>query len=379
MGSRHGCPHVGRCGIPRRWAARCGQHQESESIVGAQSGPAAKVDFSSLDWCSSSWIGLHSGCCTGSCGQNQDAGTPRTIWGGSSPGRHCGMVFLGYPLSVIRGLVHSLPCSRAAQICRKTVRTWISLRKNRMVDDKKDQRQKPRKWSSGARRVRSGGRRDSGWRNRGRGSVRKSSSSSSSSYSQSRRKRRGRQQNVNEAQKLLEKHDPQHQQWKEEAKKKERAVELQEQTMCALSPSLITPPQFPPSPPGVPSLAPGAEERRGPNDLLGASQLRWMEAELLHKVTFGRNGDTKDEFIQIHGEHSGIAILWRRWVSSSRVMVEEQPFPERKKRVQARCLTLHANNELLCLHLQVFVLVGAWAWYVDSSCFSWGRILGINM
>ena len=131
----------------------------------------------------------------------------------------------------------------------------ISLRKNRMVDDKKDQRQKPRKWSSGARRVRSGGRRDSGWRNRGRGSVRKSSSSSSSSYSQSRRKRRGRQQNVNEAQKLLEKHDPQHQQWKEEAKKKERAVELQEQTMCALSPSLITPPQFPPSPPGVPSLA----------------------------------------------------------------------------------------------------------------------------
>ena len=34
---------------------------------------------------------------------------------------------------------------------------------------------------------------------------------------------------MKEAQKLLEKHDPQHLQWKEEAKKKERAVELQEQ------------------------------------------------------------------------------------------------------------------------------------------------------
>ena len=63
------------------------------------------------------------------------------------------LVFLGYPLSVIRGLVHSLPCSRVAQIGRKTVRTWISLRKNRMVDDKKDLRPKPRNGSSGARRT----------------------------------------------------------------------------------------------------------------------------------------------------------------------------------------------------------------------------------
>ena len=37
------------------------------------------------------------------------------------------LVCMGYPLSVIRGLVHSLPCSRVTQICRKTVRTWISL------------------------------------------------------------------------------------------------------------------------------------------------------------------------------------------------------------------------------------------------------------
>ena len=50
IGSRYGCPHVGGCGIARRRAARGGQHQESESIVGARSGSAAKVDYSSLDW-----------------------------------------------------------------------------------------------------------------------------------------------------------------------------------------------------------------------------------------------------------------------------------------------------------------------------------------
>ena len=31
------------------------------------------------------------------------------------------LVYIGYPLSVIRGFVHSLPCSRVAQIGRKTV------------------------------------------------------------------------------------------------------------------------------------------------------------------------------------------------------------------------------------------------------------------
>ena len=176
---------------------------------------------------------------------------------------------MGYPLSVIRGLVHSLPCSRVTQIGRKTVRTWLSFCKERMVlDDKKDQRQKPRHGGSGNRRGRSRGARDFGWYGR-RGSARKSSSSSSSSSSQARRKRLGKHQKVKEAQKLLEKYDPQYQQWKEEAKK-ERAVELQEQagvlakvmkeqfdqTICALSPSLTTPPQFPPNPPGVPSVPP---------------------------------------------------------------------------------------------------------------------------
>ena len=160
------------------------------------------------------------------------------------------LVYMGYPLSVIRGLVHSLPCSCVAQIGRKTVRTWTSLRKNRKVDDKKDLRPKPRNGGSGARRGRSGGRRDSGWRNRGRGSTRKSSSSSSSSSSPSRRKRRGKQQ--------------------------ERAVELQEQaevlakvmkehfdhTIIALSLALIKSPPFLPSPPGVPSLPLAVEERR---------------------------------------------------------------------------------------------------------------------
>ena len=117
----------------------------------------------------------------------------------------------------------------------------------------------------------------------------------------------------------MEKYDPQYQQWKEEAKKKEKAVELQEQaevlakamkeqfdqTICALSPSLITPPQFPPNPPGVPILAPTLEEKRASNDLLGAPQFRWIKAEFLHKVSFGRDGVTKDEFIEILAEQYG--------------------------------------------------------------------------
>ena len=193
-----------------------------------------------------------------------------------------------------------------------------------VLDDKKDQRQKPRHGGSGNRRSRSRGARDSGWHGR-RGSARKSSSSSSSSSSQARKKRRGKQK-VKKAQKLLEKHDPQYQQWKEEAKKKERAVELQEQaevlakvmkeqfdhTINALSPPLISSPPFPPSPPGVSSVPPVAEERREQNDLLGTPQLRLIEVELLHKVSFGRNGVSKDEFIQILGEQFGD----RRFVAS---------------------------------------------------------------
>ena len=73
------------------------------------------------------------------------------------------LVYMGYPLSVIRGLVHSLPCSRVTQIGRKTVRTWLFFCKERMVlDDKKDQRQKPRRGGSENRRGRSRGARDSG-------------------------------------------------------------------------------------------------------------------------------------------------------------------------------------------------------------------------
>ena len=120
-------------------------------------------------------------------------------------------------------------------------------------------------------------------------------------------------------------HDPQYHLWKEEAKKKERAVELQEQaevlakvmkdqldqTMSALSPSLTTPPQFPPSPPGVTNLHLVADETRRQNDLLGAPQLRWTEAVSLHKVFFGRNGASKEEFVQTLGEQ-----FRRHWASS---------------------------------------------------------------
>ena len=112
---------------------------------------------------------------------------------------------------------------------------------------------------------------------------------------------------------MLEKHDPQYQQWKEEAKKKERAVELQEQaevlakvmkeqfdqTMSVLSPSLTTPPQFPPSPPGVPNFL---SLQTKEEDKMICWKRSYFEAELLHKVSFGRNGVTKEDFIQTLGE-----------------------------------------------------------------------------
>ena len=62
------------------------------------------------------------------------------------------------------------------------------------------------------------------------------------------------------------------------------------------------PTPFLPSPLGVPSLALAAEERRKQNDLLGALQLRWNEAELLHKVPFGRNGVTKEQSQTLGGQ-----------------------------------------------------------------------------
>ena len=60
-----------------------------------------------------------------------------------------------------------------------------------------------------------------------------------------------------------------------------------DQTMKALSPSLITPPQFPRSLLCVPSVPLVADERRGQHDLLAIPKLRWIEAELLHEVSFG--------------------------------------------------------------------------------------------
>ena len=76
---RHDSPHVGRCGIPRRWAARCGQHEEPQPATGAQSWSTTKVDFPSLDWCSYRWIGFHSWGGAGSFGQNQNVGLPEQL------------------------------------------------------------------------------------------------------------------------------------------------------------------------------------------------------------------------------------------------------------------------------------------------------------
>ena len=115
------------------------------------------------------------------------------------------LVYLSYPLSVIQGLVHCLPCSRVAQIGRKTVRMWISLCKNRIVPDyEKDHRQKPRHRGREAYRHPSRGSRESG--NRCGSSVGKSTSVS---FRPSRRRRGGRMRRVRPARSFLEKFDPQ--------------------------------------------------------------------------------------------------------------------------------------------------------------------------
>ena len=134
--------------------------------------------------------------------------------------------------------------------------------------------------------------------------------------------------------------------------------------MNALSPSLIAPPPFPPSPPGVPSLPLAVEERRGQHDLLGHRNSDGLTRSCCARCPLFGTGSPEMSSSKFLGSSSGTAVLWRRWASSSRVMVEE-PFPERRRRGQVWCLTLNTNNELLCLHLQVFVLVWAWSWYVD--------------
>ena len=81
----------------------------------------------------------------------------------------------------------------------------------------------------------------------------------------------------------------------------------------------------------------------------------------------------KEEFIQTFGEQFGDRRFLAAVASSLLVMVVEQPLPERKKGGQAKCFPL-PNNEVSALLLNVFVLLGAWSWYVDSPCFSWGCV-----
>ena len=225
-------------------------------------------------------------------------GLPEQLWAACLLEDVVELVFLEYPLSVIRGLVHSLNCCRVAQICRKNCANVVGFLARiewclmmRRISKKKGGHVHG---GSRARRGRSGGRRDSGWRNRGRSSVRKEQffllfvpqSISEETWRETAESQGGAE--------IV----GQYQQWKE-AKKKERAVELQEQaevsakvmkeqfdqTLFAFSPSLTTPPQFPHSPPAVPSLHLVAEGRRRKSDLCGAPQLQWIEAELLHKVS----------------------------------------------------------------------------------------------
>ena len=129
------------------------------------------------------------------------------------------LVSTGYPLSVIQGLVHSLPCSSVTQICRKTVRTWFSLCGSRMVLLDPEQKSQPRR--ERAHRHRSGGRRGVLEAQSGRALL-----GPPALLGEDVEEECGR---VRAARKFSEKFDPQYQQLKEEAKRRERTVELQEQ------------------------------------------------------------------------------------------------------------------------------------------------------
>ena len=130
------------------------------------------------------------------------------------------LVYMGYPLSVIGSLVRSLPCSRVTRCERGSL-----FVKNRMVlYFDMDPKQMPQSSRGTAHRRRSGGRKESGCC-RG-SSVGKSTPGATNP---SRRRRGGRMRRVRAARKFLEKFDLQYQQLKEEAKRRERTVELQEQ------------------------------------------------------------------------------------------------------------------------------------------------------
>ena len=135
IGCRYDNPHVGRCGIACRWAARCDQHKELQPSMGAQSWSTTKsrLSFPGRGLLNVVWVPFVVLCwfiwpelrCWGF--------RNNLVWPRLEDVVE--LVYMGCPLSVIRGLVHSLPCSRVALIGRKTVRMWLFLCKNRMVLD----------------------------------------------------------------------------------------------------------------------------------------------------------------------------------------------------------------------------------------------------
>ena len=222
--------------------------------MGARSWSTAEINFPSMDWCSQKWIGLHSGCATGSFGKNQNVlpvqfGVARLLK------NIVELVYMGI-LSLSFG-AWSILCRAAVWprfVAKLSERGFLFAR----IEWCMIRRISGRKIEMGAA-VRSC------WRSKIR------------SISSGKRRLRRRAVELQEQAEVLAK----------------VMKEQFDQKMNALSPSLITPPPFPPSPPGVPSIPLAVEERRRQNDLLGAPQLRWIEAELLHKVSFVRNGVTE--------------------------------------------------------------------------------------
>ena len=116
---------MGRCGAAHCWATRGGQHQESKSVMGAQSWSAAEVD--DLPWAGFLKGGLRSlrEIVLGHLARTRMLGLPEQFGVARLLEDVVELVYLRYPVS-------SLPCSRVAQLGRKIVRKWIALRKKEM-------------------------------------------------------------------------------------------------------------------------------------------------------------------------------------------------------------------------------------------------------
>ena len=234
------------------------------------------------------------------------------------------MFLLGYPVSILRALVHSLPCSLAAQAARRLIRAFGAiLRDSAAMNDHHRSKltnqagpgKRPTRGAEGDDwgKARGGDRAPTGRRHGGHRASRRSRSTTSSSSSASGGvTRKGKR--LRKAQAHLYAHDPAYRAWKEEtaAKAQEEALRKQGRVLAealgdkldnivsatasaasaAAAAAARASPQGMPPPAAPVSAAAGAGPQaasaapaRGEGEGVNALQCKWLSAELGHKVS----------------------------------------------------------------------------------------------